>query len=65
MDKNLYIWCKSALHLDEPHKFDLERYIKESEEEGLLDQDRIYLKVSPLDFYIDELTIPEAKADFS
>lgn len=65
MDKDLLLWCKAALHIDEPHKFDLEKFILESSEEGRGDLEKIYLKASPLDFYLDELTMPEAKPDFS
>lgn len=65
MAKDLLLWCKADLHIDEPHTFNVDKFIAESSEEGRGEHEKVYIKASPLDFWLENLEIPEAKPDFS
>lgn len=62
-DKALYFWCKAALHLEQKHEFNIQKYLEEKSQSHIGETERTYLKLSPLDWWL-ELEDPEPKVDF-
>jgi len=63
IDKDLLLWCKAALHVEEPVKFDITKYLTENDHADFSEVERSYLKTSGHDFWL-EISQPEAKPDF-
>jgi len=62
-DKSLYFWCKAALHVEQKHEFNIQKYLEEKSQSHIGEMERTYLKLTPLDYWLD-LTDPEPKVDF-
>jgi hypothetical protein len=63
IDKDMLLWCKAALHSEEPVKFDISKYLTENDHTDFSEVERSYLKTSGHDFWL-EMSQPEAPQDF-